>query len=41
MPLARSVHNAIAMIVRPASATAFGAEVLAFATTAGKLGWAT
>jgi hypothetical protein len=37
----RLAHEAIASIVRPASAAAFVAEVLAVATTWGGMGWAT
>lgn len=34
------MHEVVATIVRPASATAFAAEVLAVATTFGEFGWA-
>jgi hypothetical protein len=40
MPLVRVMHRAVASIVRSASATAFTAEVLAVAATAGGTDWA-
>jgi len=39
MPLFRVVHEAVASIVRSASATAFAAEVLAVAATSGATDW--
>lgn len=36
----RVVHEAVATIVRPASVTAFAAEILAVAVTSGEIGWA-
>src|SRR4051794_4751492 len=41
MPSFRAVDQVVASTVRPTSATAFAAEVLAVAATSGDLDWAT